>query len=293
MAAVQAQNAPKKSAVPAAPVVANVSARQIPPVVAPPEPKREPVRLEAPSPARPAAPAPKPESVPNITSVPRSAPVRVAAQAAPVVRGVVQDAPATHTPGIRVSLIPHSDDPGIGATQNGGKTFFVLFGILLLSVLGVSAAVGWYTYTQKMATETLLVREKEIVQTGAAASSAVEAARVFAKQVNTLRTLVAGHLVWSNFFAMLEKNTHQDIVYTQVATEGLDTVLLQAEARSYRAIAEQVQHFSLVDGIEEVRVSGITADMAPTGALKGVHVQFTIRFAPRLITTHASPPPAL
>ena len=85
------------------------------------------------------------------------------------------------------------------------------------------------------------------------------------------------------FFAFLEKYTHQDIAFSQFATQGLDAVTMTADAKSYGAIAEQVQAFSSASEVRKVKVSGLTAEVSPTGLVSSVRLTLTITLAPDLI----------
>ncbi len=208
---------------------------------------------------------------------------RPAAVHAPVAAPRVHDVADQNAPGLRVSLIPTMRQEGAGFIRNQWKkTLAFGAGVLVLLLVGTTGTL-WYVHAEKGKTEALIAQGQAAQESLASMRQSLDGARLFAKQVQTLQVLLDGHLAWSQFFALLEKNTHQDIAYVQIATDGLNTVLLQADARSYRVIAEQVQHLSEVQGIEEVHVSGITTELGPTGALKGVHLLLTIRFNPHLI----------
>ncbi|MBP9748659.1 hypothetical protein KBD18_00485 [Patescibacteria group bacterium] len=221
-----------------------------------------------------------------------TSPRPVAPVSAPAVP-LVHDVAARNAPGLRVSLIPTMRQEGAGFVRNQWRKIIAL-SIGLLAILFVATvAIVWYVHGQKGETEALIIQGRTAQESFVSMRQSLDSARLFAKQVQTLRVLLDGHLAWSHFFTLLEKNTHQDIAYVQIATDGLNTVLLQADARSYRAIAEQVQHLSEVPGIEEVHVSGITTELGPTGALKGVHLLLTIRFDPRLIAAENESTPGL
>jgi hypothetical protein len=263
--------------------------------------------VRQPKPAQPTIPAPAPQGSQTAPSVVRNerslalgvrAPSSTSAPApapAPAV-GVpprVHDVATPNAPGLRVSLIPTMQGEGGGFSGNQGrKAVFLGVGVLVFLLLGTVGTLR-YVQAQKTKTETWNNQRNVAQESLATLRQSLDGARLFAAQVQTLRVLLSGHLAWSQFFTLLEKNTHQDIAYTQIATDGVDTVILQADARSYRAIAEQVEHLSLVEGIEEVHVSGMTTELGPTGTLKGVHLLLTIRFDPQLLLAESDRVPGL
>lgn len=246
----------------------------IPPASATPAPQPAPSARIVP----PAATVPQPARNERGTTQPRN----VAPAPAPTVSAVHAVA-GPSAPGLRVSLIPTMQQEGAGfASRQHKKALALGVGLLVMVCVGTALALR-YVAGQKAEAEKQTAAAARAEQSLLAMHQSLESARLFAKQVRTLRILLGGHIAWSHFFVLLEKNTHQDIAFVQLATDGMDTVLLQADARSYRSIAEQVQHLSQVSGIREVGVSGITTELGPTGALKGVHVLLTIRFDPRII----------
>jgi hypothetical protein len=279
----------------------SVRQRPIPVEERPTPPARFNETVRQSKPAQPTMPVPAPQGrqapppvVRNERSVALAAPAPTSLSTPAVdVSPRVHDVPAPNAPGLRVSLIPTMHGEGGELARNQGrKAVFLGVGVLAFLLLGTVGALR-YVQTQKTKTEAWNNQSKVAQESLGTLRQSVDGARLFAAQVQTLRVLLSGHLAWSQFFTLLEKNTHQDIAYTQIATDGVNTVILQADARSYRAIAEQVEHLSLVEGIMEVHVSGMTTELGPTGTLKGVHLLLTIRFDPQLLLAENDRVPGL
>ena len=183
--------------------------------------------------------------------------------------------------GLRVSLIPTA----------GGKTSGRPIRVLVLATLGalllsgiVAGMLVWRAKEKQQEIAALEVRARAAIEATRAGKQAFTEAQVVGRQLKNIRTVLKNHVVWSQFFAFLETYTHHDVVYTQFASEGFDTVTLQTEAKDFSALAEHVQALSTAPFMQEVRLSGMSGDFLSTGQLKKVKLTMTLHFSPTLLS---------
>lgn len=184
--------------------------------------------------------------------------------------------------GIRVSLIPTAAERTADVSVGVRIVAIATVAAVALSALAYGGAY-WYVSGKKRQVAELDARAKAAADGMLALRERLAEARTEAKRLKNIRTLLDEHLVWTEFFGFLEKNTHKDIAFTQFSTQGLDTVTMQAEALDYRAIAEQVQALSSAPGVTEVKAGGISALVAPTGQITAVKLTLTLKFSPEMI----------
>ncbi len=269
--------APVKMSVPA--VVASPPAKEGLGVVsaAPMMPKPMPVAPPPPAPKLPPPPPPKP---PVVVSAP--APVSAPARPSPA----LHTAEAVGGNSLRVSLIPTVSGSATGRDPKKIVAAATI-GALVIAALAYGGIL-FYVNGQRNQAQTFVDRSVAAQAKTKSLNAQLADARLAERQLKAINTLLGTHVFWTRFFLLLEKNTDQDVALGQFTTQGLDTVSIQADARSYRAVAEQVQALAAIPGMIDVHVSGLNADIGPTGQLKSVKFTLTLHFSQDLIQGAAS-----
>ncbi len=227
------------------------------------------------------APPPKPAAPPLMSKIPKAEAPRPTAQPAKV---ALHMAPEAKSGNLRVSLIPTIGD-GLPDAGRGAKlTAAITVVALILAGVGYGLA-NWYVSGKEAAATAEISRNLAAVEGMNSLKKDFSEAQNAVKRLRFIGILLDNHLAWSKLFSMLETYTHRDVAFTQFGSEGLDTVSLQAEARNYRAIAEQVQALALAPNVAEVKIGDLSSEIAPTGLMKSVKLTLTIRFSPDLIKT--------
>ncbi|TAL20389.1 hypothetical protein EPN90_01125 [Patescibacteria group bacterium] len=257
---------PSVTAKPPAPPPAEIPKpkSQIPtPPIKPPPPPR---------PAPPAPPKPPPLPPPSLKAEEKKPPPPPS-PSAPARPGGAQ---------LRVSLIPRAAERAAGPAR-GGRTIIISV-IASLFVAGLAYGAVWF-YVSGKKNEALAheARQAAAEQSVKAAGAELKEARLLARQIKSVKKLLSERPRWSQFFTFLEEQTHPEVTFSQLATEGPDGAVFSAEARSYRALAEQVNAWTVAKEIKEVQVSGISAEITPGGELKTVKLTIRLRFEPSLV----------
>ncbi len=170
----------------------------------------------------------------------------------------------------------------------GATILLVLLAYGGLRVFAMSRSGEIKKLEQGVATTNTQIREKE--------TSLVQPRRT-GKQLAAARALLAGHVQWTKFFGFLERNTLPNVGFTQLRSETLGTVTLEADAASFAAAAEQIVALrEATDVIESVETGGINADVSDSGTLRNVHLTLVLRLKPNYLrqavpATAAAPAP--
>lgn len=266
------------------PKTSNVTPPTLPSLLPKPPLPKPPIAdatLNVPRVSNAAPPPPKPSAPPVQSKIPKAETPRPAAQPAKV---ALRMAPEAKSGNLRVSLIPTIGD-GLPDAGRGAKlTAAITVVALILAGVGYGLA-DLYVSGKEAAATAEISRNLAAVEGMNSLKKDFSEAQNAVKRLRFIGILLDNHLAWSKLFSMLEAYTHRDVAFTQFGSEGLDTVSLQAEARNYRAIAEQVQALALAPGVAEVKIGDLSSEIAPTGLMKSVKLTLTIRFSPELIKT--------
>lgn len=79
------------------------------------------------------------------------------------------------------------------------------------------------------------------------------------KRIKAVKALLDQHIYWSNFFALLEKYTIDEVYYKNFTAGSLETITLQAVGKDFKSLARQLVVFSQAkDFVKEVKISSGT-----------------------------------
>ncbi|MEK7073438.1 MAG: hypothetical protein AAB974_03320 [Patescibacteria group bacterium] len=186
---------------------------------------------------------------------------------------------------LRVSLIP--EEGGKPVKKSGsGLRIVVVVAVLSAVAVGVGFGVAQVMAASRAAEITNV--EAVITQTDARireADSSLATARRAGRQLGSMRKLLDGHVQWTRFFDYLEKNTIPTVTFAQLHSESVGTVTLDGLAESFAAAAEQIVVFRTSPGmITAADAGGMTADVSPSGEVRGVRFTMTLTLTPSLLT---------
>jgi hypothetical protein len=133
-------------------------------------------------------------------------------------------------------------------------------GILLLAIvtyLGIT--FGYDPYLQSQISNT----QNEVTKLNASISPTDQANLInFYSQISNLQTLLKNHVLSSQFFSWLEKNTESNVYYQSFALTAGDKVTITGGAANEADINQQIAIFENSPEVKTVSVSSVSA--APT-----------------------------
>lgn len=156
------------------------------------------------------------------------------------------------------TLISRSSEAAPSSLERLSGSWFFAFGVALFIVSAVLSG-GVFAYRKYLESErtTLAMAVKEREQ--ALQSDSLHEIIAFSQSLNAAETLLAEHPFPSNIFPFLQKNTHQGVQWKSFSFAGLTRrVDMNAVARSYRAVAEQISVLEGVPDVESVSFGGLS-----------------------------------
>lgn len=93
--------------------------------------------------------------------------------------------------------------------------------------------------------------------------------------------ILNNHIYWTKFFSMLEKNTVQEVYYTNFSMSGQEKVVISAVGKDYNSVAKQLLAFkNATDFIQNVRIDSAAAIVDKDGNYAGVNFNIYLDFQP-------------
>ncbi|OHA08163.1 MAG: hypothetical protein A3B37_03855 [Candidatus Sungbacteria bacterium RIFCSPLOWO2_01_FULL_59_16] len=142
-----------------------------------------------------------------------------------------------------------------------GSWFFALSAaVFIVSAVACGGAFAYRKYLESQrATLTALVKERE----QALQSDSLREVIAFSQSLNAAQTLLAEHPFPSNVFRFLQENTHPAVQFKSFSFAGQNRRIdMNAVARSYRAVAEQVSALEGNPDVEQVDFGGLSSSGA-------------------------------
>lgn len=163
----------------------------------------------------------------------------------------------------------------------GAAVLLVILGYVGLRLFVMQRQGAIRKLNDAVATVNQRIRETE---------AAVANPRRAGKQLAAAKTLLDGHVLWTKFFRFLEDNTLPDVGFTQLRSDTVGVVTLEAEAVSYASAAAQIMAFRQAsDAVVAVETGGMSADVADNGTLRGVRFTLVLRLRPEFLRSSALP----
>ncbi|MBN1585059.1 hypothetical protein JW899_01695 [Candidatus Uhrbacteria bacterium] len=192
--------------------------------------------------------------------------------------------------GLRVSLVP-KDLLG----QEGPDFRLRLLGtVMALVVVTVGILVGYYVLNRRLEAKSgekvQLERQQEAVASEAEAKELEmgEAMR-FSRQLGLAAKVLDRHRYPTELIEFLESNTLGGIRYDRMTVDtdsGL--VSLDVRAPKYRAMAQQLIHFSGLNEVLQMRNTSVAGDVNKDGLMSGVYATVILTVDPKVWTGHPS-----
>ena len=162
----------------------------------------------------------------------------------------------------RPALIAHaSPQERSPVSRLGGSWFFAFsFAVFVVSAVAYGGVFAYRKYLESQrATLTALVKERE----QALQSDSLREVIAFSQSLNAAQTLLAEHPFPSNVFRFLQENTHPAVQFKSFSFAGQNRRIdMNAVARSYRAVAEQVSALEGNPDVEQVDFGGLSSSGA-------------------------------
>lgn len=152
----------------------------------------------------------------------------------------------------QLGMEPASGTPGFapGALLFSGGLLF------LAAIIYCGLAFGYEPYLQSQ----LSAAQNQVNALNQSISASDQSQLVdFYSQIANLQTLLANHLLPSQFFSWLEENTEANIYYQSFSLSAQDQVSLTAVAASEADVNQQIAIFENSPEVSSVSVSSVSA----------------------------------
>lgn len=158
----------------------------------------------------------------------------------------------------RPALISHSPPQAPSSVSRLSGSWFFAFGVAIFIVSAVACG-GIFAYRKYLESQrdTLTTAVKEREQ--ALQSDSLREVIAFSQSLNAAQTLLKEHPFASNVFQFLRTNTHQGVQFKSLTFAGQNRKIdMNAVARSYRVVAEQVSVLEGNPDVEHVDFGGLS-----------------------------------
>lgn len=160
----------------------------------------------------------------------------------------------------RPALIAHAPPSSPIARLGGSWIFAVGIGLVAVSVI---ASGGAFAYRKYLESERAALTDEAKGEERALQSDSLRAIIAFSQSLNAAQALLGEHPFVSNIFRFLQKNTHPEVQWKSFSFAGTDRKIeMNAVARSFRAVAEQVSALEGNPDVAKVDFGGLSRSAA-------------------------------
>ena len=104
------------------------------------------------------------------------------------------------------------------------------------------------------------------------------------ERTESLLTILDKHFYWTKFFELLEKNTINDVYFTDFSAQKSGIVALAGKGKTYESVARQLLAFqSAKDFIKSVEINAATAELDSMNNVVAVNFTSAIELVPDLL----------
>ncbi|MEW6610158.1 MAG: hypothetical protein AB1352_00800 [Patescibacteria group bacterium] len=163
-------------------------------------------------------------------------------------------------------------------------TLFMGLGICVIFVIG--GITVWYRYRAAVLERDIHMKLQEISSVErdlGIRTELLKRALLFYERSNAVGALLKKHTHWLKLLAFIEQHTSQELFYDSLQASPDGAVNLKAQAKSYKAVAEQVISFAHVPEIKRIVVSPLEAKDEDKTGHASVLVNFTLLVNPKII----------
>jgi Tfp pilus assembly protein PilN len=173
--------------------------------------------------------------------------------------------------GLKVSLMPSGEEEeGVSVR----KWLIVLLAALLVETVAIGAGYLYMTNREAVLKERRTELEQAIElndQNIASAEKIAVQASNFGKKAREAGDILDGHLIWTRFFQHVSRVTKPTVTYLNFSGDYASrTVAMDAVARTYRDVAEQIVALREDEAISKVITSSASARVNEVGEVEGV-----------------------
>lgn len=182
------------------------------------------------------------------------------------------------SPEMEVNLLPEE----ISVAESIKRQKSILLSTFIISVLLIcSLYLGVFIYQSKIATETKTIEEKilKIEKEIKEYEQKEKEPEGLREKVDTINNLLKKHIYWTKFFALLEKYTIPEVAYLGFSAKQGESIILQAKAKDYKALARQFVTFQEADDFVK-NVSITSASQQEDGEESVVSFSITLELKP-------------
>jgi len=167
---------------------------------------------------------------------------------------------------------------------NFGRRLFALILVLILVTLAIGGA---NFYLSGEISNKTVVREqkwarvealtKVLQESKVASAEAID----FERQAKVVAETLDAHVYWTNFFTFLESVTKETVIYDKFSGDVENSLFtVDAVAKSYRDMAEQVVNIKDHPAIVSVKVSSASEKLGQNGAIEGIFFSLIVKAKP-------------
>lgn len=185
---------------------------------------------------------------------------------------------------IGITLMPEETAETKKNKGQGKKVaLLIVIAVLLASIAGGAyAAVKWYEgqvdlELQKVSTD-LLVVNRQIENLGVEKTDA----QILQRRLKAASALLDQHVYWTNFFSFLEKNIVSDVYFVSMIGASDGQVTLAGVAKSYKALARQINAFRANNSVGVVSVLSASASVDADGNVVEVDFDAKLTLKPEI-----------
>lgn len=162
----------------------------------------------------------------------------------------------------RPALIAHASPSASSPISRLGGSWFFAFGVAVFAVSAVASG-GTFAYRKYLESQRAALTDEAKAEEQALQSDSLREIIAFSQSLNAAQALLKEHPFTSNVFRFLQKNTHPEVQWKSFSFAGANRKIdMNAVARSYRAVAEQVSALEGNPGVEHVEFGGLARSTA-------------------------------
>ncbi|NUM25535.1 MAG: hypothetical protein HUU49_02805 [Candidatus Buchananbacteria bacterium] len=182
-----------------------------------------------------------------------------------------------------VNLIPEelSKHPELELPRKLTMSAILIFVVVLL-VVGAYFSITWYQFNITKQINDFETEISNLDKQITSAQASKDAALDLQQRLKTVKDLLDNHVYWTKFFALLEKNTVDEVYFTNFAMTGQDKLVLAAVGKDYESVARQLVAFQeATDFVKSVRIDSASTEFDfETGDNFGVNFNINLEFQP-------------
>lgn len=198
----------------------------------------------------------------------------------------IQEAPKNSAPLFGVNLMSQEALKNVARTHQ--KKNLVILGSGVLAAIALSAllfvGIRLYAYVIAQNARQLSVNLGKIDEEITAIERNAPALNKFQNKLATLKSLLEGHIYWSQFITELEKYTLPTVSYDTLSVAPGSAMSFSATAPDFRTLARQLLILQEAKSlVQDVRITAGSAQLDQSGDINGVGFEVSFTMNPNVL----------